>query len=329
MRLLILGGTVFLGRHVVEAALAAGHHVTIVTRGLTQPHLFPNVPHVHLDRDGGLAALPATRWDAILDTCGFVPRVVAQSAALPADRYVFVSSISVYADTSGPTDESAPTLAPVDSEDALAHYGALKAACERVVLDRSGGIVVRPGLIGGPHDPTGRFTYWPVRLAEGGDVLAPGKPTAPVQVIDARDLAAFAVHLAERGPTGVFNAVGEQTTMEGALRAMREAVGGDARLRWVERPDGVSPWSELPLWVGDDPEHAGTMCVSNTRARAAGLALRPLADTARDTLAWARTLSGDPPRQVDGRYRACTLTRDREAALLESAGRVALTGRVT
>ncbi len=319
MRLLILGGTVFLGRHIVDAALAAGHHVTIVTRGITQPQLFPNVPHVHLDRDGGLHALPAARWDAIVDTCGFVPRVVAQSAALPSERYVFISSISVYADTSGPTDESAAVLAPVESEDHLVHYGALKGSSERVVLGRAGGVVLRPGLIGGPHDPTGRFTYWPVRLAEGGDVLSPGEPSAPVQVIDARDLAAFAVHLAERGPTGVFNAVGDQTTMGEALHAMREAVGGGARLRWVERPDDVAPWSELPLWVGGDPDHAGTMCVSNTKARAAGLTLRPLADTARDTLAWARTLQGDPPRQVDGRYRVATLTRDREAALLANA----------
>lgn len=318
MNVLVLGGTVFLGRHVIDAALAAGHTVTMLTRGLTQPDLFPGVEHVRADRDGGLAAVQRP-WDAVIDTCGFVPRIVAQSAALACDRYVFVSSVSAYADLSVPNDEDAPTLPDAPDEDVGIHYGALKAACERVVRRLPGGIVVRPGLIGGPHDPTGRFTYWPVRLAEGGDVLAPGPRAAPVQVIDARDAAAFLVALAERGPAGVFNAVGEQTTMEDALDTMRSAVGGDARLVWVERLRGVAPWSELPLWVGDEPDHAGMMRSSNARARAAGLSLRPLADTARDTLAWARTLDGDSPRQVDGRYRPCALTRAREVELLATA----------
>lgn len=316
MRILVLGGTVFLGRHVVDAAIAAGHTVTLLTRGLTQPHLFPGVEHVHADRDGGLGALGGRRWDAVIDTCGFVPRVVAQSVALEAARYVYVSSVSAYADLSRENAEDAPTQPPVDSEDVLANYGALKAACERVVLGRTGAIVVRPGLIGGPHDPTGRFTYWPQRLAEGGDVLAPGPKSAPVQVIDVRDLAGWLVRLAERGPAGVYNAVGDVTTMADALAEIQRAVGGDARLVWVEGLTDVAPWSELPLWVGDDADVSGMCRTPNARALAAGLTLRPLAETARDTLAWARTLTGEPPRQVDGRYTAKTLTREREAEVL-------------
>lgn len=316
MNLLILGGTVFLGRHVVEAALTAGHSVTMLTRGLTQPELFPQVARVHADRDGGLDALPSLPWDAVIDTCGFVPRVVAQSCALPCRRYVFVSSVSAYADLSGSNDEDAALAPPVDSEDVALHYGALKAACEAVVLGLPNSVVVRPGLIGGPHDPTGRFTYWPSRLAEGGDVLAPGSPTAPVQVIDVRDLATWIVRMAAQGPAGVYNAVGHTLSMRATLETIRTAVGGDARLIWAPDLPEVAPWSELPLWVGDDPARAGLAQTPNGRARGAGLLLRPLAETARDTLSWARSLTGDPPRQVDGRYQPRTLTREREAELL-------------
>lgn len=250
-----------------------------------------------------------------------MPRVVAQSAALAWGRYVYVSSVSAYADLSRANDEDAPTQVDAPDEDVGVHYGALKAGCERVLHGRPGAIVVRPGLIGGPHDPTGRFTYWPVRLAAGGDVLAPGPIHAPVQVIDVRDLARWMVQLAEGGPDGVYNAVGDETTMGAALETIRGSVGGDARLRWVDRLTGVTPWSELPLWVGDDPDSAGMMRTPNHRARAAGLTLRPLTDTARDTLAWARTLDGDPPRQVDGRYRPRTLTPAREVEILRGLGR--------
>lgn len=316
MRTLLIGGTVFLGRHVADAALAAGHTLTLLTRGLTQPGLFPDVEHLHADRDGGLAPLHGRRWDAVLDTCGFVPRVVAQSLALDTRRYVFVSSISAYADQSRPNDEDAPTLPDAPGEDVARDYGALKAACERAVLARPDSVVVRPGLIGGPHDPTGRFTYWPVRLAEGGDVLAPSPASAPAQVIDVRDLAAFLVRLAEAGPAGTFNAVGDSMPLGAMLDTLRDAVGSTARLVWKDNLGDVAPWSELPLCVGDDPEVAGMCRTPKTRALAAGLTLRPLADTARDTLAWARTLTGDPVRQVDGRYAPRTLTRAREAELL-------------
>lgn len=312
-QILLLGGTVFLGRAVAEAA--RNHTVTMLTRGLTQPHLFPDVEHIHADRDGGLQKLAGRRWDAIIDTCGFVPRVVAQSLALHGDRYVFVSSVSAYADLSHANDEDAPIRGPAPDEDVDRYYGALKADCERLVRER-GGTVVRPGLIGGPHDPTGRFSYWPVRLAEGGRVLAPGPASAMVQVIDVRDLANWLVFLATEGPAGTYNATGDPTAMGAALQTIQQAVGGDATLCWVENLTEVEPWSEMPLWVGDGPGHAGMMRTPNTRAKAAGLRLRPLAETARDTLAWARTLVGDPPRQADGRYQPCTLSREKEREIL-------------
>jgi len=314
---LVLGGTVFLGRHVVEAALADGHRVTMFSRGLTQPDLFPHIERIHGDRDGGMGALAGRRWDVVIDTCGFVPRVVAQSMALDAGRYVFVSSISACADLSRPFDETAALLPPVDTEDVGVAYGALKAACERVVQERFGGdaVIVRPGLIGGPHDPTGRFTYWPVRIAEGGDVLAPAPPDAPVQVIDVRDAARWLVRV-ESG--GVYNAVGPSTTMGRLLDTARRTLGSDARLVWVqpEHLAGVEPWTELPLWL-TSPAHQGMMRASCARAIAAGLDLRPIEETIRDTLAWARDLQGEPPRQEDGRYRARTLTRAREREILD------------
>ena len=199
MKLLILGGTKFLGRHTVDAARAAGHDVTIFTRGQTNPDLFPEVEHLQGDRDGDLGALDGRRWDGVVDTSGYVPRIVRQSAELlrdAVDRYVFVSSISVYEDFSKPVDESTPVAQLEDpaTEEIMENYGALKAACETVVDEVYGdrGASVRAGLIVGPYDPTDRFTYWPRRIADGGDVLGPGDPSAPVQFVDARDLGVLA-----------------------------------------------------------------------------------------------------------------------------------------
>ena len=206
MKLLILGGTKFLGRHAVDAALAAGHEVTTFTRGQTNPELHPEIEHLHGDRDGSLDALAGRTWDGVVDTSGYVPRIVRRSAELLRDsvaRYVFVSSISAYGDFSAPITEETPVaeLEDPDTEEIMESYGALKAACERVVEgvygDRSAR--VRAGLIVGPFDPTDRFTYWPRRIAAGGTVLAPGDPEAPVQFVDARDLAAWLVHVALDG----------------------------------------------------------------------------------------------------------------------------------
>ena len=321
VRLLVLGGTKFLGRHVVDAALAGGHEVTIFTRGRTNPELYPEAEHLVGDRDGGLAALAGRSWDGVVDTSGYVPRVVRQSAELLRDaveRYVFVSSVSVYADFSRPISEETPVAELEDpaSEDVEADYGALKAACERVVEEAFGdrATSVRAGLIVGPHDPTDRFTYWPRRLAAGGDVLAPGSPDAPVQFVDARDLAAWLLRLAEQGPGGAFNATGpaEPLTFGELLERATAAIGSDANLVWTDEQRivdaGVQPWTELPLWIPGD-EYAGMEQADTSRARAAGLAFRPLEETVRDTLAWSLEAGEQRP----------TLTREREAEILAGA----------
>lgn len=321
MKLLVLGGTLFLGRHVVEEALAAGHEVTTFTRGRTNPDLFPEAEHLVGDRDDALDSLRGRSWDGVVDTSGYVPRVVRQSAELLRDntgRYVFVSSVSAYADMSKPIDESSP-LAPLTdpfSEDYRGpDYGALKAACEHVVDEVYGdrGTSVRAGLIVGPFDPTERFTYWPRRLAEGGDVLAPGTPDDRVQFIDARDLASWLVELAQRGPGGPVNATGpaDPLTMGETLARITAAVGGDARLHWVDSEKvlaaGIEPWMELPLWLPGS-EYAELMTIDISKALAAGLEFRPVEQTAVDTLAWSREAGEQRP----------TLTREKERDTLAS-----------
>lgn len=318
MRLLVLGGTAFLGRHAVEAALRRGDEVTIFTRGQTNPELFPEAEHLVGDRDGGLDVLSGRTWDGVMDTSGYVPRVLHQSAELlrgAVGRYVFVSSISVYADFSRPVDEESAVAVLDDpfSEDVEADYGALKAACERVVADVFGarGAIVRAGLLVGPYDPTDRFTYWPRRLAEGGDVLAPGDPAAPVQLVDARDLGSWLVELAEHGPGGAFNATGPAAplTLGELLERAIAAVGTDARLVWTEEQRilaaEVQPWMELPLWVPGE-NWAGFMRAGIDRALAAGLRFRPVEETVRDTLAWSRAAGEQRP----------TLSREKERAIL-------------
>jgi 2'-hydroxyisoflavone reductase len=207
--------------------------------------------------------------------------------AVDAPYYLFVSSVSAYADLSGPVDEDAPTHEAGDD------YGQQKAEAERLVLARSG-TVVRPGLIVGPHDPTGRFTYWPHRIARGGDVLAPGEPNDPVQLVDVRDLAAWLVRLCEQRMPGVFNAV-DSTTRGEVLDACIRATGSDARLHWVASDHlseaGVGEWMELPLWIVD-PAYAGMLRADNRRATAAGLTFRPLEDVVRATLEQADTVDG-------------------------------------
>jgi 2'-hydroxyisoflavone reductase len=311
VRVLVLGGTQFLGRAVVDAALARGDEVTLFTRGRTRPGLFPDAHQRIGDRDGDLAALEVGEWDLVIDTSGYVPRVVRASAELlepRLGRYVFVSSVSVYADLSEPgVGEGAPVARlERETEDHRGEaYGPLKALCEEAVRAVYGkrATIVRPGLIVGPWDPTGRFTYWPVRIAEGGEVLAPEPREAPVQVIDVRDLAEWMLQLDE---AGTFNAVGPELplTMEQVLEACRTVVGEGARLVWAPQEwlveQGVEEWMELPLWLSS-PEYRGLTSVDGSRAVGAGLRFRPLAATVADTLAWAGSGEAplDPPAGLD------------------------------
>ena len=324
MRLLILGGTIFLGRHLVDAALARGHEVTLFNRGQHGAELYPAVERLRGDRDGDLEALRGRRWDAAIDTSGYVPRVARASAELLAgevEHYTFISSLSVYAHfRERGTDERAPvgvlddpTVEQVDGET----YGPLKALCERAVEAALPGraLIVRPGLIVGPHDPTDRFTYWPSRAARGGEVLAPGRPERHVQIVDARDLAEWTVRMVEARQTGVYNATGpaEPLTM-GRLLEVCQEVGGGARVTWVSEPflaeRQVGAWIELPLWLpASDPDLAGFSDVDVSKAIAAGLTFRDLAATVRDTLAW------DATRPPEREWRA-GLSPAREAELL-------------
>jgi len=326
MDLLIIGGTVFLGRHLVEAALGRGHTVTLFNRGQHNPELFPGIEKLRGDRASDLAALRGRRWDAAIDTCGYVPRVVRASAELLADaveHYTFVSSISVYADFSqANVDEGAPvgTLADAAVEEVTGEtYGPLKALCEQAAEDALPGRVlnVRPGLIVGPHDPTDRFTYWPRRVALGGEVLAPGRPEHGAQIVDVRDLAGWMLELVEARHVGIYNATGPEyrLTFGQLLDECRAVSGSDARFTWVgERfllDAGAQPWTEVPLWVPEsDPENAGFDAVDCSKAIGAGLRFRPLAETIRDTLAWDATRPAD--------LELCAgLKRAREAELLE------------
>jgi 2'-hydroxyisoflavone reductase len=315
MQILVLGGTQFLGRHVVDAALARGHDITLFNRGQTRPELFPDVEKLHGDRDGDLTALEGRGFDAVVDTSGYVPRVVQETIdALGAvGHYTFVSSISVYADVSTPPTEESPVAELKEpTEEWREAYGELKALCEDVVRERfPNAFIPRPGLIVGPWDPTGRFTYWPVRLAAGGRVLAPAPQDADAQVIDARDLAAWIVSAAEGGLGGTFNAVGTPMRRDELIDACRS--DADAELVWVDgdflAEHEVGEWMELPLWL-HSPEYRGMLSVDPARAFAAGLMTRPVAESARDTLAWVR--GGEAPIEPPA-----GLDREKEQAVLD------------
>ncbi len=316
MKLLLVGGPRFLGRAVADAALARGHELTFFNRGRTNPHLYPEVERIVGDRQGDLGGLEGRSWDAVLDTCGYLPDDVASTAATVAGSgaYCFVSSVSVYADLSVRQDESGAVAELGDlprDEVTNESYGPLKALCEDVVRETFGdrALVVRPGLIVGPHDPTGRFTYWPQRVACGGEVLAPGPPERRAQVIDVRDLAAWIVSLCERGEGGTFNATHPGVAWGTLLETSRTVAGSDARVTWVTDEflveHEVGEWLELPLWLSD-PAFAAADDVEVGRALAAGLAFRPLEDTVRGTLDEAGTVDG------------VGLAPEREAALLEA-----------
>jgi 2'-hydroxyisoflavone reductase len=315
-RILILGGTGFLGPQLVEAAQARGHTVTLFNRGRTRPHLFPNLEKLRGDRQtGDLEALKGRTWDAVIDTSGYVPRVVRASAELLAPHvghYVFISTISVYKELPRPgMDESAPlaTVEDPNSEDIRQHYGALKALCEQAAESIFPGRTtnIRPGLIVGPDDPTQRFSYWPVRVARGGEVLAPGSGEDLVQFIDARDLALWTVLTVENRHLGTYNATGPATplSMKALLQACKEASGSDATFTWASadflEKQGVKPWSDMPVWIPASGEMAGMSAVSNERAVSRGLTFRPVGQTAKDTLTWFQGLPAERQAELEKR----------------------------
>ena len=309
MKLLIIGGTVFLGRSIVEHALAQGHEVTLFNRGQSNSALFPDIEQIHGDRDGGLEALKGRTFDACVDTCGYVPRIVGASAQFLKDavnHYAFVSSVSVYAEPSPDGVDEGGVLATIEDpsveEITGESYGPLKALCEAEVTAAFGNraLLIRPGLIVGPHDATDRFTYWPWRAAQGGRILAPGRRDRPIQLIDVRDLAAWIVHMLEASETGAYNAASAPGTftMESLLQTCCDVSDKGCELIWVEdaflTEHEVGAWMELPLWIPEDDDIAsGFFDFKPDRAIGKGLTFRPLQETVQATMDWSRSRAED------------------------------------
>lgn len=318
---LVLGGTQFVGRHIVETLLAAGHRVAVFTRGRTPDELPDTVERLKGDRDAGtagLAALAGRTWDACVDVSGYTPRQVRASAEALREsvgRYVFVSTVSVYAEQDRhPVREDDPLL-PGAAEEVTEvtgqTYGPLKVTCERIVEEVYGqrAAILRPQIVAGPFDPTGRYTYWVDRVAAGGDFLAPGDGSDFVQVIDARDLARFTLTVLEQGLSGAYNLAGPRLSWREFVEVAREATGSDAQPVWTPAEVLESEKLNLPLWLPAGGPQGGLMDVANARAVAAGLTLSDPAVTARDTRAW----SAGVPQKV-------FLTPEREAEVLGAQG---------
>jgi 2'-hydroxyisoflavone reductase len=317
MRLLMIGGTQFVGRHVVERAVAAGHEVTVFHRGVSEPADLPAVEHVHGERDGGLDALAGRTWDAVIDVCGYAPRIVRLSAnalAGSVGRYCFISSESVYAEPFPPVvTEDAPLATLGAAQGEWSWYGPLKVLCERVVETEFGdrALVVRPGYVVGPHDSTDRFTSWVRRASLGGSMLGPGNGEDVFQFVDGRDLGAFVVGLLEREASGAFNADGEPISLAAFLAESARVAGTDTRVVWVaeERVRELHLEELFPMWEGGD---FGRIVMDASKGRAAGLANRPAEETIVDTLAWDRD-RGLPPLKAGP-------TPEHEARLLQELG---------
>ncbi len=334
MKLLIIGGTRFLGRHLVTAALARGHEVTLFNRG--NQSIQADVETIEGDRHTELHKLKGRRWDAVIDTCGHLPRAVRAAAEALSDsvnRYVFISSQNAYANVSVPdiaedyplatlTDEQLDQANAIDTKGQPNYgplYGGLKALCEQaaqeVMPDRV--LVLRPGLIVGPYDYSDRFTYWVVRVAAGGEVLAPGRPERFVQFIDARDLAEWTIVMCERSAAGAYNTHGRPNTltMQGLLDECKSVSESDARFVWASEEflleHQVAAWSEMPLWLPEDaaPHLRGFMFISPQKAIADGLRFRSVGDTIRDTLAWYQTHQANEPLKAG-------LNSDKERSLI-------------
>lgn len=319
MKVLVLGGTRFLGRHLVEAFAACGHDVVAFHRGQTQCLLPDGVEERFGDRKDNLRAVAGERWDAVIDVAAFEPEQVRRSLELQTERYLFISTVNVYQDLSKPgIGENMPTIESFDPADESLAYGGNKAACERLVLERfaDNSILLRPGLIVGKWDPTGRFTYWCERLRRGGSYIAPKPQERPVQVVDAADIARFAERALTRNLFGSYNVVGplETTSFREVLDAcaLVAAENGAPRAEavWVDgdflTENGVQEWIDMPLWLAD-PEYAGILQVSNAAAVRAGFEYRPLRETVRAVLDWTATESA---------HKVAGLTKERERGLL-------------
>jgi 2'-hydroxyisoflavone reductase len=305
LRILILGGTGFIGPHQVRYALERGHEVTLFNRGRTNPHLFPEVERLRGDRDNDLEALKGREWDAVIDNSARLPRWVRDSAGLLKDaagQYLFISTLSVYQGYPEPgMDETAPVRELDDPtvEDVSGRtYGGLKVLCEREAEKAFPGrtTVLRPGLIVGPGDTTDRWTYWPVRIDRGGEVMAPGDPTFLVRYIDARDVSEWCIRLVEQNVSGVYNTVGPRShlSMAEMLYGIRAAVSNEISFTWVSAEflaeHEVRAWSHMPAWLPPLESNRGYGSISRDRAIEKGLTFRPLAVTAAETLEWWEAL---------------------------------------
>ena len=325
-RLLVLGGTRFVGPPIVESALARGHRVTLFNRGKTNPELFPACEKLRGDRDGDMSALRGRDWDAVIDTWTDMPRHVRSAAELlkgHVQQYLFVSSLNAVADLSKPGLDESAAKTPYDvakDEDASPElFGNRKARCEDLAEELFPGraTVVRPGLIVGPRDGSDRFTYWPVRVERGGEVLAPGTGDDPTQFIDARDLGAFVVTLCENRTPGVFNVVGPERklSMRELLETCKRVAESDATFTWVDarflREQSVAAWTDMPAWIPSLEPGEGFWTIDVRKGTGAGLRFRPLEETVRDTLAWWHTLPDS--RQANLRR---GLSPEREAQVL-------------
>ena len=325
-KILILGGTGFLGPATVAAAQARGHELTLFNRGRTRPGLFPDIETLLGDRDPdkgeGLNSLAGRKWDVVIDNSAYYPRHVKASAALLAPnvpQYIIISSISVYADNSIENQDESARLAttpdPTVEKITEQTFGPLKALCEQAAYKAlpQGTTIVRPGYIVGPDDPSGRFTYWPVRIDRGGDVLTPGAPSDPVQIIDVRDLGAWLIALVENRTLGTFNAAGPRDRLRWGdlLESCRRASSSKSNFVWADAAWIAKQGEEVfPIWAPYRGETKGFHLWSNRRAVQAGLTFRPHQATVKDTLAWYKT------QPENGRTKLAGPTAEKEAALL-------------
>lgn len=317
MDILILGGTRFLGKFLVEAAIERKHNVTLFNRG-SNPDVFPEIEQLRGDRDRDLEILNGRKWDAVIDTCGFIPGTVSKSAKIlnHVNHYTYISSCSVYKDLSEPGIEETAEVKTMDSDklEEITHgtsspiygeyYGHLKALSEKAAEKEIPGkvLVIRAGQLVGPYDYTDRLPYWINRISQGGEVLAPGRPQRPIQIIDVKDLSQWIIRMMEQNVTGTFNAVGPEytLTMEQLLQECKSVMNSDTGLTWVNEKylmdNHVEPWGEMPLWIpeeypmsGEDKPWIGFLSMSNKKAIKHGLTFRSLSDIINDIFAWEKT----------------------------------------